>query len=116
MSGPLTRQYTVRLRRSGVHVYRTTSVIMPSDHPAADAVRFILTADGALIGDVTAVWEWPLCDYCADTATRYQRDSGEPLCWPHAVEHHDTATSARRATGELGVTRLTAVPRGQWSV
>lgn len=103
--------FTVRLKHDSGHFTLTTAAT-----DARTAVRLITTAEGAPVRAVQWVRHPPTCDYCDQPATRYEKDGQEtPLCWPHAVEHHDTATAARYHTGQLGITRFTEVPAADWS-
>lgn len=88
--------------------------ILASD--ANSAAHRIIAIERAPMRAVLSVHQRPTCDYCDQPGTRYVKDSGDgtPLCWAHAVDHYDTATGAREATGVLGVRRLIEIPRAEW--
>ena len=111
MPNPLVRQYTAELRHDGGSIPLTTSVILPNDRPAATAVRMILTAEGAPMGAVQRVYEWPTCDHCYRVATRYVPG---PMILPGAWCEY-CAEERGAVTEELDVTRLPEVPRDQWA-
>lgn len=104
------RVFLIRLRHDRGHDNWT---IGHHDN-ARDAVAFLLADQLAPQRAVVWVKQRPVCDYCTESATRYDRDSGDPLCWSHAVEHNDTATGAREATGKLGVRRFELVEPSEW--
>jgi hypothetical protein len=83
---------------------------------ARSAAHRIIAIERAPMRSVLSVHQRPTCDYCDQPGTRYVKDSGEgtPLCWADAVDHYDTATGAREATGVLGIRRLIEIPRAEW--
>lgn len=108
----LVRRYIVVMRHD-----KGTTPVTTMANAAAAAVSMVLLAERAPLRAVTAVYEWPTCDYCTTLATRYDRNTGDviPLCWDHAVEHYFTATGARENTGKLGVSRLTPLDPAEWA-
>jgi hypothetical protein len=104
--------YLVRLR----HDHGTVTITVDGISTARQAVRTVLDVERAPLRAVLWVRQWPICDYCAELATRYDRGSGEdtPLCAEHAREHYGTAAEAAACTGRLGVTRLIVIAPADW--
>jgi hypothetical protein len=109
---PTPPTYLVRLR----HDKGTLTVTVEGSSTARAAVRTVLDVEHAPVRAVVWVRQWPLCDYCATPATRYDRGSGEetPLCAEHAREHYGSATEAAACTGRIGISRLIVIAPADW--
>lgn len=110
--GSVTLLYTVRTRFE-----QRTVTVETAAKSARDAVAYV-TREECVPNDAV---EWvrvrPLCDFCAEPATRYVRDSGEsesgmPLCTAHVREMYGARSNA---VGKLGVSRLTVVALSEWA-
>ncbi|WP_439659578.1 hypothetical protein ACSHWB_45630 [Lentzea sp. HUAS TT2] len=106
--------YAVRLR----HDCGTITFTVGLASSPRSAVELVLAAEHAPRAAVKWVRLQPRCDYCANLATRYVRDSGDdtPLCWDCArTQHGGTARAAREATGKLGISRYIEIPEDSWA-
>jgi hypothetical protein len=104
--------YTVRLR----HDAGIATITVVGARDARQAVRTVLDVEHAPQRAVVWVRRRPVCDYCDQSATRYERGSGAetPLCGGCARDHYGTAAEVAACTGQLGITRLVPVDDNDW--